>query len=421
MFDLQSKMLLLACILFCCTEQVVAQTVPKVSFEPAFRYRAHQVLDDNRGNAFASTLKVRADTNIQFRSDIQLDIQLDHVYSFNDGSYNSVVVKRDTSPIPEATGFNVNNLALTAYLMPELKLKIGRQSIFYDNERHVGSIEFWQKSQSFDALTFRFENLVGFSFDYSYVNKVNRIFGAKADIYLSKNDIRFNSQSLRPAAELGVHHHNSHLLRGRYRLSNTTSLVGYAYILDNKSLPLFSSRTFGVLLEQSIKPDLYKYTWRIEGAFQQGNSNNPVNYATYYSMLQGSVQYKSHLVELTTEYIGEDGGLPFATSLGTNHKFQGWADVFTDYNPNGGLVDFSLSYRGRIGKVRWGLTYHHFEGINGAPAIGRELDGEIAYRVSRAWEVKLVFAKYKSDSGQLSNFDSQSDLSTVFLSLIYNL
>lgn len=421
MHNIPTPALWLALPLLLCSSISEAAGAPEFDLSPAFRYRAHQVSDDARGDAFASSLKLRLNAEARFGQDTSLFAQFDHVYVFNDGDFNSVVVTRATSPIPEAKGTEINNLGIKTNLTPELTVLLGRQSLSHDNERHIGAIEFWQKSQTFDALTIRYQNFLGVSLEYAYIEQVNRIFGHSADTYLSPNDIRYDYQTLRPAAELGEHTHDSHLLRGQYRVSNTTKLIGYAYLLDNQSMPLFSSNTLGIRLEQSVKPNQFKYSWIVEAAIQRDNANNPVDYQTYYAMLQGGVQYKSHLFELTTEYIGEDSGHPFATSLGTNHKFQGWADVFTDYNPNGGLVDYSLGYRGREGKLRWRLIYHNYVGLDGAPMIGNEWDAELAYRVDRKWEVKLVYAAYSAKSGQSNNIDSQTDLSAAFLSINYNL
>lgn len=421
MYSKHTPALWLALLFLLCSSVIEAASAPEFDLSPAFRYRAHQVSDDARGDAFASSIKLRLNAEARFGQETSLFAQFDHVYVFNDGDFNSVVVTRATSPIPEAKGSEINNLGVKTNLTPELTVLLGRQSLSHDNERHIGAIEFWQKSQTFDAVTLRYQNFFGVSLEYAYIDQVNRIFGHSADTYLSKDDIRYNYQPLRPAGELGEHTHDSHLLRGQYRISNTTKLIGYAYLLDNQSMPLFSSNTLGIRLEQSVKPNEIKFAWVAEGAIQRDNANNPVNYQTYYAMLQGGMQYKSHLLELTAEYIGEDSGVPFATSLGTNHKFQGWADVFTDYNPNGGLVDYSLGYRGRKGKIRWRVIYHHYMELDGVLTIGNEWDAEFAYRVDRKWDVKLVYAAYSAKSGQLGNIDSQTDSSTAFLSVNYNL
>tara|TARA_Y100000052_G_scaffold27586_1_gene36925 strand:- start:2262 stop:3530 length:1269 start_codon:yes stop_codon:yes gene_type:complete len=398
-----------------------AEVLKESGFSTSFRYRYHFVEDDLRGDARASTALLRASVIVPQNEWLTWEATIAHVHAFNEGHYNSVTVTTDTSPIPDPPGTELNRLLLTIDSGAGWKATIGRQPLSFDNERHVGSIDFWQKNQSFDALRISYNDLLKIRFDYVYVESVQRIFGSDANHILSQQDIRYAINPIRPNGELGVHQHNSHLVNFRYKANQTTNISAYLIRLDNQSWNVFSSLTVGARLETSLKPENYKYRLVLEAASQNDTGENPLAYNAFYTFIEGEIQFRSHRFSLSNEYLGQDNGVPFATSLGTNHKFQGWADVFTDYLANSGMVNSYFTYQGRQGKLRWRSVYHHFYDYEQEQTIGNELDLEIAFRFTRKWEAKVVFAKYFADNGVLQNPASEEDLTAIFASVAYNL
>lgn len=391
-----------------------------IEIEPTARYRFQDVDDPVRGNAQASTLKLRLTADWKINNAWTVGGQYDYVTAFNEDSYNSVTVNRATSPIPDPAGQELNQLFVQYQSHNNWSLKLGRQAVAFDNERHIGTVEFWQNDQTLDGFRFEYKDHLSWTANYLYVDKAQRIFGNHAKARLSAEDSRFAEDPIRPTTELGVHHHDSHLLNLEHRFNDNISLSAYAYLLENLSRAQFSSNTYGVRFSGEFKPDNIKYGYALEFANQSAAHNSPWQYTANYLLLEASAQYKSHRLTLNYESMGEDSGFGFATSLGTNHKFQGWADLFTDYVSRGGLVDINASYRGRDGKLRWRVVAHQFQNYNNNDTVGHELDIEVAYRYTRKWEFKVIGAKYFADQGLATLPETQQDLSTWMISAAYN-
>lgn len=398
-----------------------AELFDNVKIEPSGRYRYQEVQDPVRGDAQASTLKLRLSVDWRLSDNWQTFAEFDYVHGFNESGYNSVVIQRATSPIPDPPGQELNQLFIRYVSDRNWLATLGRQALTFDNERHIGRVEFWQNDQTFDALSLHYQDHLQWTASYVYVDKVQRIFGNDADPILSPADIRYATDPRRPATELGEHDHDSHLLNVRYALNRQLRLTLYGYMLNNQSANILSSDTWGMRIEGSLKPDKIKYGYTVDYAHQADSNNNPWHYDVDYWLLEGSVQFKSHELALTVERFAQDNGFGFTTSLATNHKFQGWADVFNSYRLGGGLLDMYMGYKGRDSKLRWQIVAHQFSDPQGERSVGHELDVEVAYRFDRQWEFKFIGAKYFADQG-FDNFPaSQQDLSTWMVSAAYNL
>ncbi|MFT5298303.1 MAG: hypothetical protein ACI9YH_004350 [Colwellia sp.] len=86
-----------------------------------------------------------------------------------------------------------------------------------------------------------------------------------------------------------------------------------------------------------------------------------------------------------------------------------------------GLRDQYITYRGRLNKIRWRAVYHEFTDYESSENIGNEFDIELAYRASRKWEFKLVYATFKAKEGLGDFGQANHDLTTWFASVAYNI
>lgn len=392
-----------------------------VEIEPASRIRYQMINDKALGDATASTLKFRLNSDIEFNESFFGFAQFDLVHAFDEESYNSINVTRDTSPISDVEGHEINQLWMSYETDLGLSFKVGRQLINHDAQRHISSVEFWQNDQSFDSFTVSYNNETNFKFTYSFVSKVHRIFGDTATHQLSPDDIRFSELESRPVFELGNHDHNSHLLNLNYKHNNYVTLSSYALLLDNKSAPQFSSDTYGIRLNGEFKPNNIRFIYELEAAYQSTTEKSPWRYSGYFYRFEFGAQYKSHRISLGSEVLSEDNGFAFATSLGDNHRYLGWADIFNAYANADGIIHDKITYRGRSGKLRWRAIYNDFSSYSTDIKAGEEYDFELAYRFNRELEASLIAAFYKADAGIEGITASQSDLSTLTFSLKYNL
>ncbi len=401
---------------------VIATEIPgKHDFGMRTRF---QEVDDNwlkDAQAFTTRLKLTSRFSLDHNEQWQLLVEPNLAYAFNDGDYNSVTVKKSTSPIPDPQSFNWSQINLQYASDSNWQITLGRQPLAFDNERHIGTVEFWQTPQSFDALTYEFNDQVNWHLQYSYTNKVHRIFGHEATSTIPKDDIRYGLIDQRPANELGAHRLSAHLVNLTYKTEDNLSLVSYGYSVENKDLARFSTHTLGVRISDEFKPEKIKYRYTVEFATQQNAYNNPVDYRAWYSLLEAGIQYKSHRLQLSQEVLSENNWQGFITPLGTNHKFQGWADIFTGYGMQTGLRDHYLTYQGRYKKLRWRSVFHRFKNYKNGSTIGNEFDLELAYRATRKWEFKLVYADYKTKQGLYYFPKANHNLSTWFVSVAYNI
>ncbi len=391
------------------------------TLEPSSRYRYQQVKDISRGDASASTLKLRLTANWQASDNWQAQLQGDYVHAFNDGNFNSGVVAVNTTPINEAKGSEINQVWLRYQSDYNWSLTLGRQALNLDNQRHVSDVAFWQNDQSFDAFTVQYSDSMHWQIRYSYLTKVHRIFGDDARAILSPEDIRFDTNPNRPFLQLGNHQHNSHLLNMQYKFNPAVTVSSYAYLLDNQSASQLSSNTYGIRVTGQIKPQHIKYGYEAEIAHQATASGSRWDFNGLYVLAQVSAQYNSHQFALTHERLSENNGFAFTTSLGNNHFFLGWADVFSGYINADGVRDSYLTYRGRNGKLRWRIMAHIFESDSSGQTAGHELDIELAYRINRDWQASLIYADYHTKGGISGITQSQSDLQSWLISLSYNL
>jgi len=415
-------LLFLALIFDSVINNALAVNIPG-KHELGMRTRFQQVEDAWLGDAqaFTTRLKLTSSFILDDNEQWQFLLEPNFVYAFNDGDFNSVAIKKTTSPIPDPQGFNWSKINLHYDSDNDWQLTLGRQALAFENERFVGKIEFWQTPQNFDALMFDYNDQVNWHLQYAYSNKVQRIFGQDSTSTIPKEDIRYGIVATRPANELGEHKLAAHLVNLSYITDNDLSLTAYGYLVNNKDFALFSTNTFGIKVSDEFKPNKLKYRYTAEFASQKGAYNNPKSYQTWYSLLEASVQYKSHIVKLSQEVLSENNNQGFVTPLGTNHKFQGWADIFTVYGMQSGMRDQYFTYKGRYKKFRWRSVYHTFKNYQSSEVIGNELDIELAYRYTRKWEFKLVYADYRTEKGLKYFPKASNDLSTWFASVAYNI
>ncbi|WP_206486141.1 hypothetical protein [Thalassotalea sp. G2M2-11] len=390
-------------------------------YDVAFRLRHQQVNDHWLPDATATTLLGRGEVHWQSEQDISFLVQYDQVWAVDKEDYNSIAYWNKHSPIPDPPGGELNQLKFDWQFAANWRAIIGRQVISFNNERHIGNAAYWQNDQTYDALSLRFNNSFDLTIQYSYVDKVHRIFGDNSRSTVPKSDYRYQYNPVRSPEQWGNHQHQSHLLNAEYHPAPQLTLSAFAYLLDNRSLPAWSTDTLGFRIEGAEKPNKLKYNYHAELAWQQAGKNHPEQYHAWYLAAEVGLQYRSHRWDLGYEYLGQDNNFGFNTNLATNHKFLGWADIFSRYSAMGGVEDIYLSYAGRNGKLRWKLVGHHFSDVESHSDIGYEFDFELAWRYSRKLEFKLLAANYQTRSGLATAAATQYDLSTWMLSVAYNL
>jgi hypothetical protein len=106
----------------------------------------------------------------------------------------------------------------------------------------------------------------------------------------------------------------------------------------------------------------------------------------------------------------------FRTPLGTNHAFNGWADLFLT-TPANGLEDmyFSLGYDHKsrnkyLHNISVLFTYHDFQAENGGGDYGEEFDVLVRKQINKNWSFGVKYANFSADSA--SAFNDREMIST---------
>ncbi|MDQ7067025.1 MAG: hypothetical protein Q9M40_02895 [Sulfurimonas sp.] len=200
------------------------------------------------------------------------------------------------------------------YKLGNTKAHAGRSQLNLDNQRFIGTVGWRQLERSYDTLSVTnndIENLdiyVAYLYGYAGVGSVTTT------------------------------ETNSVLLHAKYKVSELLNITAYDYMLGSVS------DTYGLALTGKLGKEM-KLSYRGEYAQQ---SNPTLEYGTtnikadaYYVNLDLATSISGFIAGLNYELLsGSDASkTTFNPKLGTNHKFNGWADVFyvgANGTPTGG-------------------------------------------------------------------------------------
>ena len=223
---------------------------------------------------------------------------------------------------------------------------------------------------------------------------------------------------------------NIDIAHASWKYSPTESLTGYGYFEDmarnGQNLTVFplnskspysgttlsdnSNRTLGLRADGSHKiNDDWKVPYTAEYAKQDDYRGGNSLIDAHYWRLGAGAGWQSWYLRLDREMLSSnDGKYGFQTPFGTNHLFQGWADVFL-VTPKQGIEDTYLSFGGKVFDVQLMGEYHWFNSDknfrtagNSATNFtgnnyGKELDLSAAYALNKNWSGKIEYFSYNAD------------------------
>ena len=339
-----------------------------------FRYRAEYVDQDGLPEqALANTLLTRLSAQQGISDKWSAGVEFDYVAALDDSRYNNSFNGKTRYPlIADPAGSDLNQ-AYVQYQHGGHQLKIGRQKLALGNERFVGGVSWRQNEQTFDALRYQTALGSGLTLDYSFSNRVNRVFGSKSP----QGDWRGNI----------------HLLDVNYAISTAQQLKFYSYNMDFREAPAQSNRTIGLDYQHSGKAGALNWQWAGALATQQENGDNPRSYRASYQNLEAQLSYQAYLFGAGYEKLGSDNGVGFSTPLATLHKFQGYVDKFLT-TPATGVKDLQLK-AGYI-KPDWDLQlqYHWLTAATGGADYGNELNVSLQLKFGPRYAVLVKGAQY---------------------------
>jgi len=355
------------------------------------RYRIEVVDDDaSAEDAEASTLRLRLNYETAEFRDWSAFVEFDYVAEVLLDDFDS---GGGTSPdraqypvVADPHGADLNQLYFDYDGFADTLLRVGRQRILLDNQRFVGGVGWRQNEQTYDALTAKYSGIEGAAIHYSYVTRVNRIFGDRS-----------------PA---GRHDTSAHLLNVGISLPADWTVTPYAYLVDNDDLPGFSIATVGARLAGAVPVGERRLALTAEAAGQTDWGNAPIDYDAAYLRLDAALPVTDALtLGAGLEVLGGDADSPgeaFRTPLATLHAFQGWADQFLA-TPSEGIEDLFVSARVAAAGWTFSGTWHDFSAADGPRDWGSELDLSAARPLGERYGLLVKAAFFDADDAAFSD------------------
>jgi len=363
-----------------------AITKGKVLFDMRTRWE-HVDQDGFAKDADAITVRTRLglETAELFGLKTWALVEFEDIRNLAEQTYNSTANGRVRFPTIGDPGVTeVNRAQLTFTGIPDTAIIVGRQRINLDNMRFVGNAGFRQNEQTFDAATIINKTIPDVTLQYSYIDRVNRVFG-------------------RNSAQ-GRFYSDSHLLNAKYNGIMKHTISAYAYLLDLGPASVLNTKTYGLRgAGEYALNGAFTLTYSAEYAKQKDYVSNPRRIDLDYFLGEAGVKYDAATFAMGYEVLEGNGVTGFATPLATLFAFNGWADVFLN-TPARGVKDlyFRATYGWKnvpyVNAVNVQLIYHDYTPDFGAGSYGHEWNALIAMPITPRWTVEARYADYTPGS-----------------------
>jgi hypothetical protein len=360
---------------------------PLIDIRTRYEFADVDGLDVSHAWTFRERLGLKTTAWNGFSALIEGEFSQAAVDDYNGGAPGADPFDPANSPVldPET---NELNQAYLQYEGFDTTARVGRQKIVYDNAAFIGDVIWRQNQQTYDAISLTNKSVDGLTFNYAYLNQVNRIFGSDADAPLSLPTTNVEDIAARV-----------HLFNASYTGIEGLALGGYAYIMNFEDVGSWDNNTFGL----SAKGDLYGVTLYGELAWQDkagllGEEESMYAHVTATKELSAG-DTKLGALTLGVEHL--DAG--FKTPLATVHAFNGFADVTDAARISGahnGLTDLYLAHTiPVVFGIKWTNVLHAM--------------GDNEFSTGYGWEYDSVLVKKFDDHftaiGKFAWFNSEGD------------
>ncbi|MBU0631624.1 alginate export family protein [bacterium] len=345
------------------------------------------------GNAFTTRTSLGVNANLFEINALSTYLEVTSVNNFGYDNYNSTANSKtqyDTIVDPQQARVTQ---AYVDYSIKKTLIRAGRQDVNLDNQRFIGTVNWRQMKQTYDAVAVVDNSVENLS-----------LLGAYVYGYQTVKDL--------PTTDTA-----SVLLHASYKVKEELTVTAYDYMLAS------ISDTYGIALTGKIDADKVKLDYRAEFAKQSDPTleyqvKNVKADAQYYNLDLGA-NISGILAGVNYESLGKAEGSAtkgFYTPLATLHAFNGWADVFLASTNASGLTDANvrLGYTAKgFGKILG--VYHKFDAQTGTNKdLGSELDAIYSNAIPGVNNLSGL-VKYAS----YSKGDAGNDKSVAWLMLDY--
>lgn len=313
------------------------------------------------------------------------------------GDYNGTRgVDSRYSTVADPEKAELNQLYLTFAGIPDTIVKGGRQRIKLDDDRFIGNVGWRQLEQTYDAVlvTHNNQQIYGLTVNAGFIGNVQTFTSTTENI-------------------------DAPLLNVNYKVGDYGNLIGYGYWLDYREIENYekSSQTYGIratnvgfngvngCCARPVSPipimDNLGLVYTAEWSYQKDYGHGPTKYeADRFNFMGGLIGYNVMLQGAVEQLNGSGVNKHFDTPLGTNHAFQGWADIFL-ITPDNGIRDVFATATVFLNRGNLILTgvFHEFYDDTGRQKYGTEWDFQAVQKFGKHYSVLAKYALYNADNG----------------------
>ena len=339
----------------------------------------------NPHTANANTVRLRLGLLSPVFHGLQGYAEYEGVYAMQ-SDYNSTLNgKTGYSVIADPYVSELDQLWISYAGIPDTLIKGGRQRIKLDDDRFIGNVGWRQLEQTYDSvlITHNNQQLFGLTVNVGYIGNVKTFTSTTENI-------------------------NAPILNVNYKVGDYGNLVGYGYWLGYTEPENYakSNQSYGLRLTNYLKPgdtlkvsDNYGLVYTAEWSIQKDYLNSPKDYTVNrYNLMGGFTAYNFTLQGAMEQLDGVGQNQTFITPLGTNHAFQGWADLFL-VTPKDGIRDVFGTMITTLdrGNVTLMGVYHDFYDDTGNIHYGNEWDFMATKKFGKHYTLLAKYAYYNAD------------------------
>ncbi len=280
----------------------------------------------------------------------------------------------------------INQLWLAYTGIPDNIFKVGRQRIKLDDDRFIGNVGWRQMETTFDSvlITHNNQTLFGLVANVGYIGNVETFTSTQENIEL-------------PFINLN------------YKVGDYGNVVAYGYWMDYTETANYekSNQTYGLRATCCTKPldsikinENFGVVYTAEWSYQSDYGHGATAYdVDRYNFMAGVSAYGIMFQGAVEQLDGTGLNKHFDTPLGTNHAFQGWADLFL-VTPNNGIRDVfgTVMIPFQRGDIVLTGVYHDFSDDTGQFDYGNEWDFQVTKKFGKHYSLLAKYAFYNAGS-----------------------
>lgn len=296
--------------------------------------------------------------------------------------YNNTLLNGDPtySKVADPDKSELNQLWLSYKGIPDTVIKGGRQRIKLDDDRFIGNVGWRQMEMTYDSvlMTHNNQTLFGLTVNAGFIGNVQTITSTQERI-------------------------EAPILNLNYKVGDWGNLVAYGYWLDYTEMENYekSSQTFGGRFtgESPVFAEHYSLLYTAEFSNQQNYGHGITHYnADRINVMGGVKAFNISLQGAMEQLDGHGLNQTFDTPLGTNHAFQGWADLFLQ-TPKDGIRDVfaTLTASCDNGSLVFTGMYHDFADDSGKKQYGEEWDFSVLKKFGKHYSILAKYAYYQAE------------------------